>query len=92
MGKQIIRQPDGRYSIWSSIVDALVMVDCTRDGVLGYFAAEAARDARNTVQGLLAQIDAGQRAYYQHTLSWEDVRKEYEQARQKPRRRSRKRV
>ena len=91
MGKQIIRQPDGRYSIWSSIVDALVMVDCTRKDVLSYFATEAAADARARVGALLAHIDAGKRAYYQFTKSWEDVRKEYEQA-QKPRRRSRKRV
>ena len=34
MGRQVIRQPDGRYAIWSSIPDAIVVFDATREEII----------------------------------------------------------
>lgn len=45
MGKAIVPLPNGRYSIWSSIVDNFVAIDGTKEDVLEYFAEAAKKNA-----------------------------------------------
>lgn len=45
MGKAIVPLPNGRYSIWSSIVDNFVAIDGTKEDVLEYFVEAAKKEA-----------------------------------------------
>lgn len=45
MGKAIVPLPNGRYSIWSTIVDNFVAMDGTKEDVLEYFAEAAKEEA-----------------------------------------------
>lgn len=45
MGKAIVPLPNGRYSIWSTIVDNFVAIDGTKEDVLEYFAEAAKKEA-----------------------------------------------
>lgn len=46
MGQQIIRQPDGRLAVFSSVVDAFIVVDATPEKILDWRAEEAAAKER----------------------------------------------
>jgi len=75
MGQQIIKQPDGRLAVFSSIVDAFIVVDATPEEILDWRAEEAAKEARRTTQRELDAVLAGdpRRVYYQFALTWEDA-------------------
>lgn len=46
MGHQIIKQPNGKYAVWSSVVDQLIGWDQTKDQIIEYYADRAAKMAR----------------------------------------------
>jgi len=48
MGHQIIKQPDGKLAVYSSGVDAWVVVDASPEELLDYYAKRAADDARRS--------------------------------------------
>lgn len=49
MGHQIIKQPDGRYLVWSTIVDDIVVYDADREEIIEWFVEGAiARERTNT--------------------------------------------
>jgi len=59
MGRQIIRQPDGRYALFSTGTDRWVAWDLTREQYIDRRAEEAAREARADAARLLDDTDAG---------------------------------
>lgn len=73
MGHQIIRQPDGQYAVFSSIVDAWVLFDASPESLCNYYAMVAATEARERTQRKLEQINSGQRPYGQFTMSFDEA-------------------
>lgn len=73
MGYQIIKQPNGRYAIWSSVVDSFTVVDCTREELIEELVAYARRDIERDVSWRLADIEAGRPAYHQLTLTFDQA-------------------
>lgn len=73
MGQQIIQQPDGRLAVFSTIVDAFIIVDATPEEILDWRAEEAAKEARRKTQRQLDHVLAGEpeRSYFQFTMTWE---------------------
>jgi DNA/RNA-binding domain of Phe-tRNA-synthetase-like protein len=72
MGRQIIRQPDGLYCVWSTIVDDIVVWDADREEIIEYFAERAAEEARDRALITVDLVDRGDRcAYAQFTIPWE---------------------
>ena len=59
MGHQIIKQPDGKYLIWSTIVDDIIVYDADREEVIEYFIEKAAERARRETDQSLDLIDEG---------------------------------
>lgn len=74
MGLQIIRQPDGRYAVWSSIVDALLVEDATREDVAEWFARRAHAEAYDNAILVMGMLDRNERPYFQFTMTWDEVR------------------
>jgi hypothetical protein len=75
MGQQIIKQPDGKLAVFSSIVDAFVVVDATPEEILDWRAEEAAKEARRQTQRELDAVlaDDPRRVYFQFVRSWEEA-------------------
>jgi hypothetical protein len=75
MGKQIIRQPNGRYAIFSTGTDTIHMWDATADEVVEHFVERAVEDARREWRRIVECVAAGEprRVYYQFTMTWEEA-------------------
>lgn len=73
MGNQILRQPDGRHAVFSSVTDTITVYDATEEEIIEYFAEAAAERARDDARRTLGFVSAGEsrRAYAQFALSWE---------------------
>lgn len=57
MGKCVVRQPNGLYAVFSSIVDDFVVLDCTPAEVVSYFQNEARRQARKDAREAIQRAD-----------------------------------
>lgn len=68
MGKQIIKQPDGRFCIFSTNTDDLILCNLTRDEVIDYFSDYPAE--RQDRDRELELVEADQPAYYQFTMTF----------------------
>lgn len=75
MGRQVIKQPDGRLAIWSSNSDTWVVVDAEPEEVVDYFVQHAARDARRSAEATVAAVveDRPRDVYYQFAMSFEEA-------------------
>jgi hypothetical protein len=73
---QIIKQPNGKYAIWSKIVTDITWFDLTREELIEAFVEEARVDIERQLEQKLALIDQGKPAYFQYTLTWEEALKE----------------
>lgn len=75
MGQQIIKQPDGRLAVFSTVVDAFIVVDATPDELVEWRAEEAAQGAREQTRRQLEHVLAGEpeRVYFQRTMTWQEA-------------------
>jgi len=75
MGHQIIRQPDGKLAVFSSVVDAWILVDAEPEDLLDYYAEKAAEDARRSAQRTIDAVLSGEprQAYYQFAMTFEEA-------------------
>lgn len=79
MGRQIIKQPDGKFAVWSSTADGILLHGATRAEVAEFFVSEAKRDAQDRVRQVLDLVDAGRasEAYFQFTKPWKEALREH---------------
>lgn len=73
MAYQIIKRPDGKFALWSSIVDNFVVERATRKQVVAFFMQEAADEAKRKTAEVFKRIDAGQPPYFQFTLTYAEA-------------------
>ena len=59
MGRTVIKQPDGRYAVFSTGTDRWIAVDMTRDQYIEWRVKRAAQEARVDAGRLLDDLDAG---------------------------------
>jgi len=74
MAQQIVKQPSGKYAIYSSVTESIVGLDFTAEELQDHYANGAAQESRARVQVILDKINADVPAYYQFTKKWEDVK------------------
>ena len=73
MGYQIIQQPDGTYALWSSVVDAPVVVDCTPSDIIEIMLEEEAQRLTQSVNSIIADLQMGKKPYHQFTMTWDEM-------------------
>jgi len=78
MGRQIIKQPNGKYCVFSSIVDNVISYDMTEEEIINEFVAEAREDMEKRVKDIIAQLNNNEKPYYQFTYSYEKMLKTIE--------------
>ncbi|WP_417459138.1 hypothetical protein [Kordiimonas sp.] len=73
MGKQIIKQPDGRFAIWSSIVDDFVATDLeSPDEIVGAFVEEYRQFISAEVVRVVDVTNRGGKPYHRFTKTFDD--------------------
>jgi hypothetical protein len=73
MGWQIIKQPNEKYCIFSSIVDNVVYFDGTPDQILNAFIESETANIRKRVIETINALDRGGKPYLQFTMSFDDM-------------------
>jgi hypothetical protein len=73
MGMQVIKQPDGKYALFSSFSDTICAYDQTRRQIISIFMKRAAKDARSNTERILDELDGGKKPYYQFTMTWAEA-------------------
>lgn len=73
MSCQIIRQPDGKFAVFSSIVNHFVTTDATREEITEKLAKQAADDRRAEVDQIFCKLAAGEKPYHQFTMTWDEA-------------------
>ena len=75
MGHQIIRQPDGKLAVFSSVVDSWVLMDATAEDLGDYYAEKAAADARRDVARIAEHVLAGEprQVYCQFAMTFDEA-------------------
>lgn len=61
MGQQIVKQPNGLFAVWSSIVDNFVITDATPEEIIEEWSEREARRIRVDVTEWVARLNAGKR-------------------------------
>jgi hypothetical protein len=75
VGHQIIRQPDGKLAVFSSVVDDWILFDASPEELLDYYAGKAAAAARRDTQQVLDAVLAGtpREVYHQFAMTFEEA-------------------
>lgn len=63
MGKVIVKQPDGRFAIWSTVVGDFLCQDKTRQEVYKLLTEEASIEFGKKVDAAIDRAEAGQSQY-----------------------------
>ena len=81
MGWQVIKQPNGLYAIWSTIVDGITMWDATEADIVQAFVDDAAEQARASAHSTLRDLNAlpkGQRMFGRW-LTWREAKRRHKE-------------
>ncbi len=73
MAKQIIKQPNGLYCLFSSYTDTIIYYNCSKELIIDYFVEEYREKITNKVNGICDKIEKGDNPYHQFTMSFEDA-------------------
>jgi len=82
MGHQIIKQPNGKYAVFSSIVDHFIMWDATPEAIIEDRVQEFREQTEKAVRETCRRLDEGDpKVYRQFTMTWDeaikDIRERY---------------
>ena len=73
MGRQIIQQPNGKFCLFSSVVDNIVAYDLDRDGLVEEAVAVARRRVEDEIDGILCELATGNKPYFQFTMTYPEM-------------------
>ena len=75
MGQQVIKQPDGRFAVFSTNTDTITVWDATAEEIVQHFVDQAAKDARRHATETVRKVGDGRAraVYHQFTMSWAEA-------------------
>jgi len=74
VGRHIIKQPNGKLAIWSTIVDTFIMTDATPEEYIAFRIEEETERVKKDLTEIFAKLDKGER--YAHTVyQWDEALK-----------------
>ena len=72
MANQIVKQPNGLYAIWSSVVDGFTSVDNIPEEIVEGWVADERKKIAATVSRVVAQLESGDKPYFQFTMTFDE--------------------
>jgi len=81
MAHQIIKSPDGKYNIWSTIIDDFVATGGNRQDIIDFYRTRYLKEVEGKIKDLesdLDQIDNGnaKQVYFQFAMTYKAAIKE----------------
>ena len=75
MGYQIIKQPDGRFALFSSYTETIIATNAAESDIIDFFGEQAAKHAREVATQDLNDVKADdpERAYAQFVMTWDQA-------------------
>ena len=73
MSWQIVKQPDGKYAIWSTCVDDFIVTDGTKEEITQVFVDDAKDRVAANVNHIITELEQGGKPYYQFTKTFEEL-------------------
>jgi len=77
MGRHIIKQPNGKLAIWSTIVDNFIMTDVTKEEYIAFRIQEETERVEKDINDIVDRLDTGQRQSYT-AHNWEEALRQLE--------------
>ena len=71
MGQQIIKQPNAKYCLFSSIVDNVTFFNMTKEEIIEEWTEKAKKDFESKVNEITDKLDKGENPYGQFTMNYE---------------------
>jgi len=74
MGRHIIKQPNGKYAIWSTLVDNFIITDSTKEEYIEFRIKEETERIKKDLKEIFEKIEKGERYHYT-VYQWEEALK-----------------
>jgi len=76
MSHQIIQQPDGRFCVFSTIVDDVVLTDATEEELIDYYIKKAEQEIRENISEITKDVREGNASnhYYQFAMTYDEMK------------------
>jgi methanogenic corrinoid protein MtbC1 len=76
MGRQIIKQPDGKYCVFSSISDDFIVYDATPNEIIEMMVEDEKERITDQVNETVKSIEEGKKPYHQFTMTFKEAVRE----------------
>lgn len=73
MSYQIAKQPNGKYAVWSTVVDDFISVNCGVDDIVEFFVSLERQRIEAEVKRICGELDEGKSPYHQFTNSLSEL-------------------
>ncbi len=73
MGRQIIKQPNGKFCIFSTETNNITDYNMSSDEIIESFTNEYRVNITKDVNEVIAKIESNQKPYFQFTLSYQEI-------------------
>lgn len=74
MARQIIKQPNGKYCLFSSIIDNVIVYDATKQEIIDFLIEEQKYEITINVNRQVDNLEKGSLPYAPFRLSYEDMK------------------
>lgn len=73
MSRQIIKQPNGKYCIFSSIVDNVISYDMTAEDIINEWVDEEREKIQLKVNDVISKLENHEKPYHQFTKNYDEM-------------------
>jgi hypothetical protein len=73
MANRIIKQPDGNYAVYCTVVDDFTLINAPEQDIVDFYLESMERDVRWDVGKTICMLENGDKPYYQFTESFEEA-------------------
>jgi hypothetical protein len=86
MGRQIIKKANGRYAVWSTVIDDFIWDGITKKQYVNFRLQELEEEWRKEIEKIFKAIAKGEarNIYHQFTMTYEEALKLRSELRGKP--------
>lgn len=73
MARQILKQPNGLYAVYSTVSNSIAYYNCTVEELIELWLAGERERIEQGIRATVAEIDSGVPAYGQLTITWDEA-------------------
>lgn len=73
MGNQIIKQENGKFCVYNTIVDNVIYYNCEERDIVNFFVKEYKRQIKKDIHNIIEKLNNNEKPYYQFTKTFEEM-------------------